>query len=254
MDRKKRRILSAAARDEKRAAGELTRIFGIALEKIAENPDLLNTHGTPADRVQSKKESAHIEYQSPAVAAVRDCHNDRVFPLETVTLQGYEQKKEEAIGTAVMHIGSYADEYARSFHALALTIGTDIYFRNGAYKPETEEGRKTIAHELAHVAQNRNRPLADNRTKDELEAEAVKTESEEDDNCEEYIEMQIRREIYKFDRKTYKKLLAMADRELEDWVREQEYMMNEKEYAMLLANYKKYLERKEPVRSSFIVK
>lgn len=31
-----------------------------------------------------------------------------------------------------------ADEYTRSFHVLALTIGSDIFFRNGAYKPETE--------------------------------------------------------------------------------------------------------------------
>ncbi|MEE0999379.1 MAG: DUF4157 domain-containing protein [Treponemataceae bacterium] len=31
------------------------------------------------------------------------------------------------------------------------TLGKDIYFRNKAYKPETEEGRKILAHELTHI-------------------------------------------------------------------------------------------------------
>ena len=38
--------------------------------------------------------------------------------------------------------GPYADELARSLHTLALVLGTDIFFRNGAYRPETEEGRQ----------------------------------------------------------------------------------------------------------------
>ena len=64
-------------------------------------------------------------------------------------------------------------------HVIALAIGTDIYFRNGAYKPETEEGRALLAHELTHVAQNKNRALTDNRTKSELEAEAEYAEKDE---------------------------------------------------------------------------
>ena len=41
---------------------------------------------------------------------------------------------------ATIHTGPYADELARSLHTLALVLGTDIFFRNGAYRPETEEG------------------------------------------------------------------------------------------------------------------
>ena len=33
------------------------------------------------------------------------------------------------------------------------TIGATIYFTTKAYKPETEDGRKTLAHELMHVQQ-----------------------------------------------------------------------------------------------------
>ena len=33
------------------------------------------------------------------------------------------------------------------------TIGATIYFTTKAYKPETEDGRKTLAHELIHVQQ-----------------------------------------------------------------------------------------------------
>ena len=59
------------------------------------------------------------------------------------------------LGEVTMVYGPAADEYTRSHHALALVLGTDIFFRNGAYRPETEEGRKILAHELTHVAQSK---------------------------------------------------------------------------------------------------
>lgn len=44
---------------------------------------------------------------------------------------------------------------ADSFGARAMTIGRDITFGTGQYRPATTEGRGLIAHELAHVVQNR---------------------------------------------------------------------------------------------------
>ena len=105
----------------------------------------------------------------------------------------------------------YADEYARSFHALALVVGTDIYFRNGAYKLETEEERKTIAHELTHVAQHKNRPLADNRTKDELEAEKT-----EQPPTEPIVVIQAGCRQYRMLRSEAVRLDAYTEREVKD--------------------------------------
>ncbi len=49
-------------------------------------------------------------------------------------------------------------------------LGTDIFFRNGAYRPETEEGRKILAHELTHVAQNKRLEEYRGASREELEA------------------------------------------------------------------------------------
>lgn len=44
-------------------------------------------------------------------------------------------------------------ESTRSLGAKAYTVGRDIVFGNGQYSPQTETGRKLLAHELTHVVQ-----------------------------------------------------------------------------------------------------
>ncbi len=53
-----------------------------------------------------------------------------------------------------VHTGPAADAVARSLHADALTCGSDIYFRDGAYDPTTVGGRRLLAHEAVHVVQH----------------------------------------------------------------------------------------------------
>lgn len=52
-----------------------------------------------------------------------------------------------------IHTGVEADRAARSVVAQAFTIGSDIVFRSGEYRPGTREGRRLLAHELTHVIQ-----------------------------------------------------------------------------------------------------
>ena len=52
-----------------------------------------------------------------------------------------------------VHTGSKAAESARSVNALAYTFGNSVVFSKGDYQPETEAGKRLLAHELAHVAQ-----------------------------------------------------------------------------------------------------
>ena len=46
-----------------------------------------------------------------------------------------------------------ASESARAVQAHAYTVGNDIAFRSGLYKPATSQGLALVAHELAHVVQ-----------------------------------------------------------------------------------------------------
>lgn len=52
-----------------------------------------------------------------------------------------------------MHNDAGAAELARSVNAQAFTVGRDIVFGAGRYSPETESGKRLLAHELTHVVQ-----------------------------------------------------------------------------------------------------
>jgi hypothetical protein len=52
-----------------------------------------------------------------------------------------------------VHTDGQADQLSRSLNAKAFTTGSDIYFRQGDYDPDSHGGQKLIAHELTHVVQ-----------------------------------------------------------------------------------------------------
>jgi hypothetical protein len=54
-----------------------------------------------------------------------------------------------------VHTGPAAEHAAESLQANAFTIGTDIVFGAGRYAPRSDPGQRLLAHELAHVVQQR---------------------------------------------------------------------------------------------------
>lgn len=52
-----------------------------------------------------------------------------------------------------LHTDSVAAKSARSINALAYTSGNNIVFNSGQYSPESDSGKKLMAHELTHVIQ-----------------------------------------------------------------------------------------------------
>jgi hypothetical protein len=105
--------------------------------------------------VEIRKDAQEFtEYQHPETVVHRDISNDRIFPLETVELHRFHRETGRDIDQPVhIHYGPNANEYARSFNALAFAIGFDIFFRSNAYQPESEAGQKLLFHEMTHVAQ-----------------------------------------------------------------------------------------------------
>ena len=52
-----------------------------------------------------------------------------------------------------VHTGGEAAELSSKLNAKAFTVGSDIYFNQGQYAPETISGKELLAHELTHVVQ-----------------------------------------------------------------------------------------------------
>jgi hypothetical protein len=75
-----------------------------------------------------------------------------------------------------VHNDGTADALARSVSARAFTVGSDLYFASGEYRPGSSDGDHLLAHELTHVVQQRgapaNGPLTVSKPGDSLETEA----------------------------------------------------------------------------------
>lgn len=56
-------------------------------------------------------------------------------------------------GAVRVHDDTRADKLNQSLNARAFTTGKDIFFKQGAYDPNSNEGQELVAHELTHVVQ-----------------------------------------------------------------------------------------------------
>ena len=84
-----------------------------------------------------------------------DASRGQGAPLPDATRKLFEAKFQRPFDDVRIHDDAGADDAARKIDALAFTRGNDIYFRSGAYDPTSQPGKKLLAHELAHVVQQR---------------------------------------------------------------------------------------------------
>ena len=59
-----------------------------------------------------------------------------------------------------VHTDTTSNDLNHAVSAKAFATGTDVYFAKDQYKPNTSDGDKLIAHELAHVVQQRGAPTS----------------------------------------------------------------------------------------------
>lgn len=74
-------------------------------------------------------------------------------PLETGTRTFFAQRFAHDFSGVRVHADSRAAESARAVNALAYTVGQQVVFGAGQFRPETTSGKHLLAHELAHVVQ-----------------------------------------------------------------------------------------------------
>jgi len=74
-------------------------------------------------------------------------------PLSVSTKSFFEGRMGSDFSDVRVHTGPKADQAARSIDARAFTLGSDVVFRSGEYRPDTQEGKRLLAHELTHVVQ-----------------------------------------------------------------------------------------------------
>lgn len=60
-----------------------------------------------------------------------------------------------------VHTDNTADNLSRSIQAQAFTTGSDIFFKQGSYDPNSKSGQELLAHELTHTIQQGASPTAE---------------------------------------------------------------------------------------------
>ena len=93
-------------------------------------------------------------------------------PLDGGARSGLERHFGRGFGDVRVHDDEPAHEEARRLGARAFTVGSDLYFGRGAYSPGTPGGMALLAHELAHVLQQRGGEAAGRRTSTTIPARA----------------------------------------------------------------------------------
>jgi hypothetical protein len=74
-------------------------------------------------------------------------------PLNAATRTFFAQHVGHDFSRVRVHTDAPAVESARAVGASAYTVGQDIVFGAGAFSPESDHGRRLLAHELAHTLQ-----------------------------------------------------------------------------------------------------
>lgn len=75
-------------------------------------------------------------------------------PLASAERAFFEPRIGADLSDVRLHDGRAADLASKAISARAFTLGCDIAFARGEYQPQTESGRRLMAHELAHVVED----------------------------------------------------------------------------------------------------
>lgn len=85
-------------------------------------------------------------------------------PLPNSERTFFEGRFGRDLGAVNIHADAKAERLAGALSARAFTVGREVYFGRDEYRPNSQEGRRLLAHELAHVLQQRgNSPLVQRR-------------------------------------------------------------------------------------------
>ena len=103
--------------------------------------------------IRRKRKSSSFEISDIAVKDISQTFSHEGPPLETTIREFMESKFAYDFSGVRIHADEEAGRSAELANALAYTVGNDIVFGKGQYQPSTFEGKRLLAHELAHVIQ-----------------------------------------------------------------------------------------------------
>ncbi len=105
---------------------------------------------------QAASQATRMDHQ--ALRATHEALKTPGHRLDTPARSFFEPRFHHDFSKISIHSGDAAAVASRRLGAEAFTIGRHIVFGENQYRPQSNSGRKLLAHELTHVIQNRNAP------------------------------------------------------------------------------------------------
>ena len=138
-----------------RSAPEITPLSQSPLQRCS--CGALSSSGQ-CDDCASKDRDLQRTAVGPATAETAPSLVDQVLqgsgqPLDKSTRAFMESRFGQNFADVRIHTGPRAGDSARAVNALAYTVGKNVVFATGQYSPQTDAGRRLLAHELTHTLQ-----------------------------------------------------------------------------------------------------
>ncbi len=147
--------------EEEEEEMQMKREAAIQRQEIPEEEEeLMMQRDLSAQRQDIPEEEEALQMQAdgtmrtsdPLTTAVQDAQG-KGHTLPERNRKPLEQAFGSDFENVHIHADSEADQLSRTMQARAFTVGSDIYFRQNAYAPESTSGQELLAHELTHVIQ-----------------------------------------------------------------------------------------------------
>lgn len=106
-----------------------------------------------SESVQASPANSSHEEQTTAPPIVEDVLRSQGQPLDLQTRTFMEPRFGQDFSHVRVHTGTAAEQSAQDVNAHAYTVGSDIVFGSGQYRPGTTAGDRLLAHEMTHVIQ-----------------------------------------------------------------------------------------------------
>jgi uncharacterized protein DUF4157 len=111
------------------------------------------------EKLQTKRSAGSAPEVSSKTASRIDSFRGGGETLSPAARSYFEPRFGRDLSAVRLHTGGEAATAAREVGARAFTVGSDIAFGAGEYRPETPAGSKLLAHELTHTVQQGVVPL-----------------------------------------------------------------------------------------------
>jgi plastocyanin len=108
---------------------------------------------TGHDTIQTKIDPGQASGVTPHTSSRIHSLQGGGQPLSASTRRFFESRMGQDLSQVRVHTNDRAADTADAIHARAYTLGKDIVFSRGQYAPDSQEGKRLLAHELVHIGQ-----------------------------------------------------------------------------------------------------